>query len=153
MRRKEKQIKDKRIINEIFLNSNICRLGIFGEEYPYIVPLNYGYRDDALYFHCSTRGRKLELIQKNSNVCFEVEAQHEILRHEESCKWTTKYRSIIGKGKIEILKETQDKIKGLNIIMEHHGKKSNHYNDKILEKLVVLRLNIEDLTAKQSGEW
>lgn len=150
MRRKERQIVDKEIINEILVNSNICRLGIFDDEYPYIVPMNYGYSNKSLYFHCATEGRKLDLIVKNNKVGFEIEAQNEILKDEVSCKWTTKYRSIIGKGKIVILTETNEKVDGLNIIMEHHGKMDNSYNEKILDRLIVLRLDIEELTAKQS---
>lgn len=153
MRRKEKEITNKEAIIEILVNSNICRLAIFDDEYPYVVPMNYGYRDNSLYFHCAPEGRKLDLIGKNNKVGFEVEAQHEILKDEVSCKWTTKYRSVIGRGKIVILTETAEKIDGLNIIMEHHGKMDNSYNERVLQKLIVLRLDIEDLTAKQSGEW
>lgn len=153
MRRKERQITDKETILEILEKSNICRLGISDKEYPYIVPMNYGYQDNSLYFHCAPEGRKLDLISVNNNVCFEVESQHEILKDEESCRWTTKYRSIIGNGKIEVMTDRTEKIKGLNIIMEHHGKMNNLYNEKILDKLVVLRLDIDSMTAKQSGEW
>lgn len=151
MRRKEREIVDKEIIKEIILNSKICRLGIMGKEYPYIVPLNYGYRDNSLYFHCAQEGKKLDLIRDNNKVCFEIEARYEILKDEVSCKWTTKYSSIIGNGRIVILTKTADKINGLNIIMEHHGKMDNSFNEKVLCKLIILRLDIEDLTAKQSG--
>ena len=37
--------------------------------------------------------------------------------------------------------------------MQQHGKKHNQYPPKILDKLLVLRLDIKDLSGKQSGDW
>ena len=68
MRRKDRQITDKDIINEILLKSDIARIALFDNEYPYIIPMNYGYKDNALYFHCAPEGKKLDLIKRNNNV-------------------------------------------------------------------------------------
>ena len=81
MRRKEKEIIDQNIIEEILTNSFICRVAFFDEEYPYIVPMNYGYRDNTLYFHCGLQGRKIDLIKRNNKVGFEIEHKHEIIKN------------------------------------------------------------------------
>ena len=153
MRRSEKEIKDDNVISEILKKSKICRVALFDDEYPYIVPLNYGYRDNCLYFHCATQGKKLDLISKNNKVGFEIELNHEIIKHDISCSWTTKYRSIIGNGTIEIIKDFNDKKAGLDILMEHHGRTDNEYSEKAVENIVVLKLKIEHLSAKQSGNY
>lgn len=150
MRRTEREIKDKNVINEILSTALICRLAFTGDEYPYIVPLNFGYHNNALYFHCALNGKKIELLKQNNKVCFEIEKSHEIIPDDVSCKWTTKYQSIIGYGEIEIISDTDEKKKGLDILMIQHGKKENKYNDKLLEKIKVLKLQIKSLTAKQS---
>ena len=153
MRRKDKLIEDKKIIKKILTNSKICRIGLFDKNHPYIVPMNYGYSNDSLYFHCAPDGKKIDLIKRNNKVCFEIEHSHEIVKKEVSCNWTTKYLSVIGYGAIEIIYDTDEKKNGLNIIMKHHGKKENIYDDKLVNKVVILKLNISSLTAKQSGDY
>ena len=153
MRRKEKEIKEKEIINEILNNSQICRIAILDDDYPYIVPMNYGYDNNSIYFHCATNGRKIDLLRLNNKVGFEIEQSHEVVKNELSCKWTTNYRSIIGYGKIVIINDFEQKKKGLDIIMRQHGKTKNLYNDNAIKNVLILKLNIKDLTAKQSGEY
>jgi len=73
MRRKLCEVSD---INEIYkmLDSsnigNIATLGVDG--YPYITPVNFVRVKDCIYFHCALKGEKLDNIEENNNVCFEV---------------------------------------------------------------------------------
>ena len=150
MRRKDKEIKNKERINEILSNSLICRLAFTDKEYPYIVPLNFGYQSNVLYFHCALEGKKIDLINQNNKVSFEITNSYDIVKNDISCKWTTKFSSIIGYGKIEIIKDFKEKVKGLDIIMQQHGKKENSYSEKVVDKVNILKLKIESLTAKQS---
>ena len=153
MRRKERNIEDQAIIQDILNRSLICRIGLSDTDYPYILPLNYGHQDNALYFHCAPEGRKIDLIKKNNKVCFEIESDYRLVTDVVSCKWTSEFRSLIGIGKIEILNSHEEKVKGLNIIMKQHGKDDNQYPPKMLNKLLVLKLNIKKLSGKQSGVW
>ena len=153
MRRNDKKIDDEAIINQILSNSLVCRIGLFDEEYPYIVAMNYGYKNKALYFHCAVEGKKIELIRKNNKVGFEIEAPYEIMKYDLSCKWTTKYRSIMGTGSIEIINDLDKKIECMDIIMQQHGKMENSYNEKHLQNMLILKLDIASLSAKQSGSW
>ena len=73
MRRNEREITDPKIIEEIIHQATICRIALYDADYPYIVPLNYGYESGALYFHSAKEGKKIDLIRKNSRVCFEIE--------------------------------------------------------------------------------
>ncbi len=153
MRRKDKLIEDKTIIEEILNTALICRIALFDTEYPYILPMNYGYQDHVLYFHGAAAGRKINLIKQNNKVGFEITHSHKVLEDEVSCNWTTKYRSIIGTGTIEIITNFEEKKKGLDIIMQQHGKKENSYKDKTVERVAVFKLTINDLSAKQSGKY
>ncbi len=153
MRRKDKLIEDKAIIQEILTTALICRIALFDTEYPYILPMNYGYYNNTLYFHGATEGRKVDLIKQNNKVGFEIEHSHEIIKADISCDWTTQYRSIIGVGTIDIITDFEEKKKGLDIIMQQHGKKENSYKDKVVKRVSVFKLNIVSLSAKQSGEY
>lgn len=73
MRRSEKEITDKTQIDSIIFRSKVYRLGLSDEGQPYIVPLCFSYDGKALYFHCAKEGRKIDILRKNSNVCFEFD--------------------------------------------------------------------------------
>ena len=150
MRRKDKEILDQSTIQEVLLKSDICRISLNDDNYPYMLPLNYGYQDNSLYFHCAKRGKKIDLIRKNNKASFLIEQYSKIAKDDISCNWTTKYRSIIGCGTIEILSETEQKRNGLDVIMKHYGKFDNEYSNKQLDNVLVLRLDIEKLKGKQS---
>ena len=65
MRRTDRQVADEAGIRAILDRCQICRLALWDEEGPYIVPMSYGYRWDEgglkLYFHW--RGKRLRLYQ------------------------------------------------------------------------------------------
>jgi len=153
MRRKDRKINNKKIITEILSKSIICRIGLYDEDYPYIVPLNYGYNDNTLYFHCAKSGKKLDLIRRNNKVCFEIEQPYEIISSDISCEWTSKYRSIIGFGTIYIITDNIEKRKGIDIIMFQHGERENQYTNNAIDNVSVLKLVIESLEGKQNGNW
>jgi uncharacterized protein len=154
MRRKDKEITDKKIIEDILSKSEICRIALIDNGRPYIVPLNFGYLNNKLYFHSALTGKKIELLKQNNKVCFEIEYGAEIIKTDLSCKWSSKYRSIIGYGKIEIISDNQKKKHGLDIIMAQNVKSQNNtYENKHIENLVILKLIIEEISCKQSGTW
>lgn len=153
MRRSDKEITDKGIIESILMKSEICRLGIMDSVTPYIVPLNYGYADGKLYFHSSKEGKKIELLKQNSKVAFEIEISGELIRGDMPCNWTARYRSVMGTGIAEIVHEEQEIINGLNIIMSHYGNNQKSYDNAYLKRIVIIKLTIENLSGKQSGEW
>lgn len=154
MRRKDKNIDDHSVILEILSKSEIVRVAMMDGDKPYIVPLNYGYFENALYVHSAPEGKKIGLLKKNNRVCFEITMKHEIIRPDLSCEWTTKYRSVIGYGSVELVEDFEEKKRGLDIIMAQHGRKDgNIYKDKQVEFIVILKISIDEISGKQSGDW
>jgi len=49
---------DKNEIENIINECKFCQLAIFDENYPYLVGMNFGYKDKILYFHSSKNGKK-----------------------------------------------------------------------------------------------
>jgi hypothetical protein len=154
MRRKNQEITDNKIIEEILSKSEICRLGFIDNGLPYIIPFNYGYSDKSIYIHSAPDGKKIDLLKQNPRVCFEIELISQITKHNEPCHWSTKYKSVIGYGSVEIIRDYEQKIKGLDIIMSHYDtKEPKKYNKNQVNKIVILKLNIEKITGKQSNNW
>lgn len=57
MRRSEREIKDRKVIDDMIRRSRVCRLAMCDEDRPYVVPLNFGYDGSFLYFHAAQEGR------------------------------------------------------------------------------------------------
>jgi nitroimidazol reductase NimA-like FMN-containing flavoprotein (pyridoxamine 5'-phosphate oxidase superfamily) len=152
LRRKDKEIKDKKTIESIIKRATVCRIGLAKNDIPYIVPMNFGYKDNCLYFHSAPVGKKIEIIKKNNNVCFEIDIAHEILQGKSACHTTMKYYSVIGYGKAYIIDDSEEKIKALNIIIEHYLPEIPHeYSEKFLKKIVIIKVEIDNMTGKKSG--
>ena len=152
MRRKDKEIKDKKEIELIINKANVCRIALSDNNMPYIVPVNFGYKDNSLYIHSATEGKKIEIIKKNNEICFEIDIAQEILQGKSACHTTMKYYSVIGYGKAYIIDDSEEKIKALNIIIEHYLPEIPHeYSEKFFKKIVIIKVEIDNMTGKKSG--
>lgn len=72
MRRFENGTRDPAMISAILDQISIVHVGCFDEEYPYVVPLSFGYeiKDGKLlvYLHSAREGHKIDLWKKNPHV-------------------------------------------------------------------------------------
>lgn len=150
MRRKDKAIIDRGELEEIIDKAAVCRIAYVRGGVPYIVPVNFGYEDNCLYFHSATEGHKIDSLKINNQVCFEMETDVELIEASVACQWTTKYRSVIGHGRVAFIKEIEAKRKALAIITRHY-RCGQDYSAAGLEKVIVVKLEIDTLTGKKSG--
>jgi Predicted flavin-nucleotide-binding protein len=154
MRRSDKEIKDKNCIEWILKKTTVCRIALCNNEIPYIVPMNFGFKDNCLYLHSASEGQKIDIININNNICFEVDLETEIVTADNACSWGMKYYSIIGFGNAHFIKDNGEKEDALNIIMQkysHKSDKSFEYLKSVLDKTAVIKVEIDSLTGKKSG--
>ena len=151
MRRKDKEITDIDEIERIIKKAIRCRIGLVDTDEPYIVPVCFGYERNALYFHGAFEGRKVELIKKNNKICFEIDTDVEIRKAEEPCDWAMKYRSVIGVGRAYILESDEEKSQGLRVIVRHYTEGDFTFPKADLDKIMVVRVDIESITGRKSG--
>jgi len=152
MRRQDREIKDEELMESIIRRAPVCRIGLSEDNVPYIVPLNFGYKDNFLYFHSAKEGKKIDMIRKNNNVCFEVDIEHKLVQGENPCDWSMKYYSVIGFGKAFLVEDYEEKRGALDIISEHYaGKSSFKYPEKTVNNIAIIKVKIEGMTGKKSG--
>jgi len=150
MRRKEKEITEESDIESIIKRSLVCRLALSDGDKPYIVPLCFGYKDKALYFHGAYEGRKMDILKKNQMVCFEFDIDTEIIEAENPCHWSMKYLSVIVFGKAVFLESFDEKKKAIDIIMSQYSDREFQFPDIAIERTAVIKVEIERMTGKQS---
>ena len=151
MRRSEKEIHDREELESILKSGEVCRLGLCENNVPYIVPMNYGYYDRTLYFHSAKKGRKIDILKKNSYACFEIEVGNEIVKNEKACSWAARFKSVIGYGELEEVHERDEKVKGLSLLLKQYsGKEAWEFPEDAVEKVLVLKLRIDTMSGKRS---
>ncbi len=151
MRREDKEIKDIKEIESIIKKSNVCRIALSENNSPYIVPVCFGYKDNCLYFHSANAGKKIDIIRENNKICFEFDNYSGLMLSENPCDWDIKYLSVIGYGKASIIDDFDEKIKALNIITEHYSDSSYEFQQKFIDAVTIIKVEIENITGKRSG--
>jgi len=155
MRKKDREIKDTKELEEILQKADVCRIAFAVDGIPYIVTMNFGHvwKDRlTLYFHCAKEGKKLELLKRNSTVCFEMDIDHQLVEAANACDWGMKYRSIVGLGLLEKVEEETEKKKGLDFIMDHYGfNGKKEYDEKVLNTTEILKLTVTEFTGKKKS--
>ena len=150
MRRKDREITDSAKIQEIIKKATVCRLGLIDDEGAYIVPVNFGYKDNCLYFHSALKGHKVELLRKNQRVCFEIEGDYNVIKTATSgCD--VKYQSILGRGTAHFVEDNEEKTHGLKAIMRQCTGSEYEIKPGRLNTVLVIRIDIDSMTCKQAG--
>jgi nitroimidazol reductase NimA-like FMN-containing flavoprotein (pyridoxamine 5'-phosphate oxidase superfamily) len=148
MHRNEREITDKKDIDDIIRRCRVCHLAMCDEGQPYVVPLNFGYDGGFLYFHAAPEGRKIDIIKRNNRVGFEFDILHDIVTAEQACKWGAKYESVMGSGTAEIVDDLEAKKEALEWIMRQYGNGTWAFPEKILQKTLILRVRILEISGK-----
>ncbi len=155
MRRADRAVLGLDGIENIMQKCEVCRLALMGPEYPYIVPLNFGYVREGdiftLYFHCAKEGLKLDLIRACPRAAFEMDANVRIVEGETANHYTAHYESVMGRGAVEIVKDDQEKRRGLEALMQQIAPgKAFSFSDETLSALEVLKLTVSEITGKRN---
>ena len=151
MRRKDRQITDFDIICKFISGQSTLRVGLFDNEYPYIVPLSYGFecKDNKFifYVHSAAKGKKIDLLNNNRKVCVEIDKCDGFVMLSDGV--TTDYQSFIGFG-TAYLCSSEEKIKGLDLLMKNCG--FDGFPDgkcNILSVTNVYKIVVEKYTCKK----
>ena len=154
MRRKELAVTGADALDKIIMDCDCIRLALADGDYPYIVPVNFGYqREDGqaiFYIHSGGAGRKLELCRANKRCGFELDTGRKLKTSEAPCSFSMEYESIIGIGDLVELTSVEEKAKALGVIMTHYsGKADWDFPEKAVEKTCVLRMIGKDMTGRK----
>lgn len=153
MRRAEREISDPIEIETIIMRSAVCRLAMSDDNCPYIVPMNFGYKDNVLYFHSATEGKKVDILKSNSNVCFEFDIDHELIESPNACDYSMKYRSVIGFGTATKIECPSEKKEALSIIMRQYTDSEPNFEfaESSFNRTVLFKVLIKSITGKKSN--
>jgi nitroimidazol reductase NimA-like FMN-containing flavoprotein (pyridoxamine 5'-phosphate oxidase superfamily) len=129
-----------------------CRYAVLSlideDGLPYGVPLDYIYRDGALYFHGAKEGRKIDAMKANSVGCAVILGDTAVIPE----KFGRSYTSAIVEGSIELIDEPELKRQVMTWVVERNSpdnkEKGNAIIEKMLDRVLVYKMKMEIVSGK-----
>ncbi len=151
--KREREVTDMQEIISILDKAKVLHLGLVDGDEPYVVPMNYGYTMEngkmIVYLHGALKGRKLDVIRVNPKVFFEMDCDIVPFEGKTACNYGITYASVMGRGKAVIVEDTEEKIKGLQVLMKTQTGRDFEITDKMAGIVAVIRIDVSDFTAKK----
>ena len=152
MTKRERQVTDEKEIRRILDVGKVLHLGLAVDNEPYVVPMNYGYTYEGeklvVYLHSAVRGKKLDMIQANPKVFFEIDCDLQPFEGRLPCQYGMVYSSVMGKGVARIVEDVEEKKQAMTILMKTQTGKDFTFDDKLVSIVTVIRIDVEQYTAK-----
>lgn len=150
MRRQDKEITDKAVMESIIRSAKVCRVALCDGDRPYVVPMCFGYDGRHIYLHGATEGRKIDILRGNPHVCIEFESDIEVMPADKPCSFSMRYRSVICSGRASFMAAGESRHEALQIILGQYTRETFILGDKSLENIAVIRVDPDEMTGKQS---
>ncbi|UHA72492.1 pyridoxamine 5'-phosphate oxidase family protein [Paenibacillus sp. 481] len=103
VRYKIREVLDRDKMDAFLCKARIGHLGMVDGQLPYVVPLNFVWTKEKLYFHGATGGRRNQVMSANPEVCFTVCEEYGTITDPVPAKTDTAYMSVMIFGKAELI--------------------------------------------------
>lgn len=156
MNKKERQLTAEQTA-ALIAKGKTGTLSLHGDDgYPYAVPVNYVYFNDAIYIHGAANGYKVDAVKANPKACFSCYVNVEILAD----KLTAAFESFIATGKVEMIEDKDEKKAVLDYIVDELSapefkEKGTKMIAAMLDKTGIIKFTIEEVTGKayDNARW
>jgi nitroimidazol reductase NimA-like FMN-containing flavoprotein (pyridoxamine 5'-phosphate oxidase superfamily) len=139
-------------ITELLNRAPVGRFATVSPEgTPYVVPVNFAFEGDRIYFHCAMEGMKLDNIKANPRVCFETDEMTGLyVSPDRPCACGCYFQSVIARGKAGIVSDESKRLHALRLLVKKYapGKENQAMADDILKKTAVVEIVIDTISGK-----
>lgn len=159
VRRAMSELKDEERINELLSVAKVGYLGLSDEEGTYVVPLNYVWTENKIYFHGSDQGRKVDAMQTSNRICFTVSEDRGTITNPTPADIGTAYTSVMVFGKVRKVESLEESTRALQALLdkfvpgyferELSEKYVDSYRSSLGSKTTVYRIEPDQITAKE----
>ena len=146
--------QDQVFIEEVLREAKICFVGMADTDgTPFVIPMNFGYRNGSFYLHSAQEGRSISILSRNPKVCISVSVDNSLVfqNAEVACSYRMKAKSVIAWGKVVYEEEDERKREALDIIMKQYVDRPFRYSDPSVHNVKIWRVDVEEITCKEFG--
>lgn len=151
---RNRTITDKSEIKTIIDKCDVCYLSMADDDNkPYVLPFNFGYEDDTIFFHSAREGKKIDILLKNPHVCVAFSTDHKLFKRNEevACSYGMSFRSVVAHGTIVFVDDFDEKKKVLNIIMRKYTGRDFSYNAPAVKNVAIFKVDITKIEGREMG--
>jgi len=151
---KSKVVNEQKEIDEIIGKCDFCNMAMVDDENkPYLVPMNFGFRDQTIYLHSSRMGKKIDILTDHPDVCLSFSTDHQLRWQSEkvACSYSMRYRSVLVYGKVHFIEDFDEKVDALNIIMANYTDRKFSYNDPAVKEVMVFKVIADKFEGREYG--
>ncbi|MGA7559529.1 MAG: pyridoxamine 5'-phosphate oxidase family protein [Terriglobales bacterium] len=152
VREPQRGVYDRGTVNQILDEALLCHVGFAVDGQPYVIPTSYGRDKDVLYIHGSVASRMLRHLDQGAPVCITVTLLDGLVLARSVFNHSMNYRSVVILGTATLLDDPAEKLAALRAIsdhiLSHRWVDSRQPNEKELKVTSVLRLPINEFSAK-----
>ena len=128
-------------------------LGLSMDGMPYVVPLNYGYVEGRILFHCALTGKKLDYLKANPQVCFTVGRQSgRVRRHPQGAVCHVDNDSVICYGIARIVEDVEERRKILDAFNHCLQPDAEEITLEAASKCCAVEIKVTEMTGRQQRE-
>ncbi len=151
----------KKEVLEILHNAEYGTLALSNDKgMPYALPINFVSIDDAIYFHGSKKGKKIDFINSNHRASFSVVNSFALIpsffssTKEMACTANHFFKSVIIDGHIKFVSDYNEKVLAINLLMQKLQPEGNYHpleNDtytKVISAVEIIKLVVEQADVK-----
>lgn len=120
---------------------------------PYVVPMNFVYHNQTLYFHSAPQGKHLDILAHQPQVCVSFCAEATLVyQHQQvACSYRMQSKSVLCKGKVGFIDSLAEKETILNKLMKNFIGHDFKYSLPALKNVKVWKMPIDEITGKAFG--
>jgi nitroimidazol reductase NimA-like FMN-containing flavoprotein (pyridoxamine 5'-phosphate oxidase superfamily) len=121
------------------------RLGLSRNNLPYVVPMSYVYHGNVIRLHSRGKGKKVEYVTENSNVCFQIDVL-------DKDHWSSV--TVFGTAKLSDSVDAKQKMFDAFTEKGQGGHGGKKFQREELEKMdmTIWEINIVEMTGRE-GVW
>ena len=152
VREPHRGVYDRDAINQILDEGLICHVGFVVDGQPYVIPTSYGRDGNVLYVHGSAASRMLRNLEKGVPASVTVTLLDGLVLARSIFNHSMNYHSVVILGTATLVSEPEEKLAALRALSEHilphRWDDVRHPNEKELKATSVLRISLEECSAK-----
>jgi nitroimidazol reductase NimA-like FMN-containing flavoprotein (pyridoxamine 5'-phosphate oxidase superfamily) len=152
IREPQRAVYDRDAVNQILDEAFLCHIGFVADNQPYVIPTSYGRAGNILYVHGSAASRMLRNLNEGLPVCITVTLLDGLVLARSVFNHSMNYRSVVILGTATLVDDPAEKLTALRALSEHiiphRWDDSRQPNEKELKATSVLKIPIEEFSAK-----
>ncbi|MFB6467748.1 pyridoxamine 5'-phosphate oxidase family protein [Cytobacillus sp. Hz8] len=147
-------------INRFLAKTKTGYLGLVDGEEPYVIPLNFVWHHNTIYFHGASEGRKMDVLKKNNHACFTVSLDLGTMTNPVPAKTDTAYHSVLIFGQVEQIDNLDEATAAMQLLLDKYvpgyyqqplaKTHIEKYRSPLGSETKILKIPCKKLTAKKN---